>query len=434
MRMYDIILKKRNNLPLSKEETAFFINEYTKGNIPDYQAAALLMAVYFNGMDEHETADLTECMANSGQMIDLSRFKNLSVDKHSTGGVGDKTSLIVAPIVAACGCKLAKMSGRGLGHTGGTIDKLESIPGFRTDLSAREFLTQTENIGIAIISQTANLAPADKMLYALRDVTATVDSIPLITSSVMSKKIAAGAHCIVLDVKFGSGAFMKTPKQAEILANQMVKIGSMCGRKTAALITNMDVPLGKTVGNALEVKEAVEVLKGSGEDQLTEICLTLSANMVSLCFSIDYAEALKRVKSVLNSGGAFKKMKEWIAAQGGDVNYIENPSYLKTSPYILDVLSESEGYISYMNTEQIGLVSVMLGAGRNVKGAAIDYGAGLEIFKKSGEYVNIGQPVCRLYTSDKQCLEAAAEKYRAAIRYSDSKPDLPPHIYKTIRG
>ena len=318
MRMYDIIEKKRNGHELNENEIRFFIKGFTEGTIPDYQASALMMAIYFQGMTEKETVCLTDAMAKSGDTVDLSRFGTLSVDKHSTGGVGDKTSLIVGPIVASLGGKVSKMSGRGLGHTGGTVDKLESITGYNTTLTNEEFLNQVENVGVAIIGQSGNLTPADKKLYALRDVTATVDSIPLITSSIMSKKLAAGSHNIVLDVKAGSGAFMKTLDDAEALAEQMVKIGKSCNRNIAAVITDMNSPLGNAIGNSLEVIEAVKVLKGEVKNDLYEVSVQLATLMLSLCFGWSEAEAEEKVISAIENGSAFSKMKEWIKAQGGD--------------------------------------------------------------------------------------------------------------------
>ena len=367
MRMYDIILKKRNGEELTDGEIAFFIDGYTRGEIPDYQASALMMAIFYKGMTDRETVCLTDRMAHSGDTVDLSRFGEMSVDKHSTGGVGDKTSLIVAPIVASLGGKVTKMSGRGLGHTGGTVDKLESISGYNTSLTPDAFLSQVERVGMAIIGQTGNLTPADKKLYALRDVTATVDSIPLITSSIMSKKIAAGSHNIVLDVKVGSGAFMKTPRDAEILAEKMVEIGKACGRNIAAVITDMDSPLGNNVGNALEVAETVSVLKNEKKGDLREVSVALATEMVSLVFGLKHDEAEKKVVTAIEDGSAFEKMKEWIAAQGGDVAQIEDTSLLPRAKFSFDVLSDTDGYITEMNAEEIGKASVMLGVGRASK-------------------------------------------------------------------
>lgn len=433
MIMYDIIEKKRNGNELSKEEIEFFIKGYTDGIIPDYQASAFCMAVYFKGMTENETVLLTEAMANSGDTVDLSMFGTLSADKHSTGGVGDKTSLIVAPIVASLGGKVTKMSGRGLGHTGGTVDKLESIPGYKTTLSGDDFISQVERVGMAIIGQSGNLTPADKKLYALRDVTATVDSIPLIVSSIMSKKIAAGSHNIVLDVKCGSGAFMKTLDDAEILANEMVKIGKGCGRNTAALITDMDRPLGSAVGNSLEVIEAVQVLKGELDNDLKEVCVSLASELISLVLSVSHCEALTMVNNALNSGKAFEKMKEWISAQGGDVSFIENTDKFPKAESVYDVLADSDGYISSMDTEKIGLASVILGAGRENKEASIDFSAGIMLYKKTGDKISKGEKLATLFTNNKMSLEDAEKMYRSALFVSSVNPERKPLIYKVIR-
>lgn len=433
MRMYDIIHKKRDGGILTREEISFFVEGYTSGDIPDYQAAALMMAIYFRGMTSAETAVLTECMAASGDVLDLSRFKNMSVDKHSTGGVGDKTSLIVGPTVAYLGGKVTKMSGRGLGHTGGTVDKLESIPGYRTVLSPEAFLRQVEKIGIAIIGQSGNITPADKKIYALRDVTATVDSVPLIASSIMSKKIAAGSHSIVLDVKVGSGAFMKTPEEAEVLAREMVEIGKRCGRNISAILTNMDSPLGKNVGNSLEVIEAVQALKGESETDLREICTALSAEMISLIYSISHEEAREKVIFALSSGGAFEKMKEWISAQGGNIEYLENTNLFELSPCCFEVKSEIDGFIREMDSEKIGIVSVLLGAGRASKEDDIDRGAGIVIYKKTGERVKRGETLCVLYTRNREILKEASETYLNALTIGLEKPEKKPFIYKIIR-
>lgn len=433
MRMYDIIENKRNGKELTGEEIEFFVKGYTDGKIPDYQASAFCMAVYFKGMTEKETVILTKAMANSGDTVDLSMFGTLSADKHSTGGVGDKTSLIVAPIVSSLGGKVTKMSGRGLGHTGGTVDKLESIPGYKTTLSGDEFISQVEKVGMAIIGQSGNLTPADKKLYALRDVTATVDSIPLIVSSIMSKKIAAGSHNIVLDVKCGSGAFMKTIEDAEILASEMVKIGKGCGRNTAALITDMDRPLGSAIGNSLEVIEAVKVLCGELNNDLKEVCVALATELISLVFSVPQNEALSMVNDAIDSGKAFNKMKEWISAQGGDVSFIENTDKFPKAEYVYDVLADSDGYISSMDTEKIGLASVILGAGRENKEASIDFSAGIMLFKKTGDKIEKGDIIATLFTNNKSSLEYADKMYRSAVCVSSAKPKDKPLIYKVIK-
>lgn len=432
MRMYDIILKKRNGEELTDGEIAFFIDGYTRGKIPDYQASALMMAIFYKGMTDRETVCLTDRMAHSGDTVDLSRFGEMSVDKHSTGGVGDKTSLIVAPIVASLGGKVTKMSGRGLGHTGGTVDKLESISGYNTSLSPDAFLSQVERVGMAIIGQTGNLTPADKKLYALRDVTATVDSIPLITSSIMSKKIAAGSHNIVLDVKVGSGAFMKTPRDAEILAEKMVQIGKACGRNIAAVITDMDSPLGNNVGNALEVAETVSVLKNEKKGDLRDVSVALATEMVSLVFGLAHDEAEKKVVAAIEDGSAFEKMKEWIAAQGGDVSQIEDTSLLPRAKFGFDVLSDADGYITEMNAEEIGKASVMLGAGRASKEDKIDYAAGIVIHKKVGDEVKKGDLIATLYYNNGSP-DNAAKCYLSALKIESAQKPTPPLIHKVIR-
>ncbi len=433
MRMYDIIEKKRNGGELTDEEIRFFINGFTDGTIPDYQASALMMAVWFNGMTERETVTLTEAMEKSGDTVDLSRYGTLSADKHSTGGVGDKTSLIVTPIVASLGAKIAKMSGRGLGHTGGTVDKLESIDGYKTTLTGEEFLNQVDEIGLAVIGQSGNLTPADKKLYALRDVTATVDSIPLITSSIMSKKLAAGSHNIVLDVKCGSGAFMKTPDDAETLATEMVKIGKACGRNIAAVITDMDTPLGTNIGNSLEVIEAVKVLKGEVDNDLKAVCIVLATELTSLVFGIDTAEAERRVNEALSSGKAFEKMKQWIAAQGGNAACLDDFSLFKQPKFSYDISAEKDGYISSMNTEKIGISSVILGAGRESKEDSIDYSAGIVLNKKTGDAVKKGDVLATLYTDRESSIGNAEKMFLEALSISDTAPAPKPLVYKIIR-
>ncbi|MBQ3894737.1 MAG: pyrimidine-nucleoside phosphorylase, partial [Clostridia bacterium] len=398
MRMYDILQKKRYGEELTREEIEFFIKGYTEGSVPDYQAAAFCMAVCFAGMTDRETAALTDAMARSGDTVDLSRFGNLSVDKHSTGGVGDKTSLILCPIVSSLGCKVAKMSGRGLGHTGGTVDKLESIPGYRTSLSEEEFLDQVEKTGLALIGQTGNLTPADKKLYALRDVTATIDSIPLITSSIMSKKLAAGSKNIVLDVKTGSGAFMKTPEDAEKLAENMVRIGKSCGRNVSALLTDMDRPLGFAVGNSLEVIEAVNVLKGLEKGDLYEVSVSLATEMVSLVKSISPEAARREVENAIESGKAFAKMKEWIAAQGGDTSVLDDTDLFPKAAFAYEVRAPKGGRIRKMNAEDIGKAAASLGAGRISKEDPIDHAAGIVLAKKTGDSVKKGDVIATLFT------------------------------------
>ena len=433
MRMYDIIEKKRDGLALSDEEIRFFVDGYTDGSIPDYQASALCMAIFFRGMNDREISVLTDAMAHSGDMIDLSRFGTLSADKHSTGGVGDKTSLIVMPIVAALGAKVAKMTGRGLGHTGGTVDKLESIPGYQIALDSERFLTQVEDIGISLVGQSGNLTPADKKLYALRDVTATVNSIPLITSSIMSKKLAAGAHNIVLDVKVGSGAFMKTPADGRALAEKMVSIGKLCGRNMTAVLTNMDVPLGHNIGNALEVREAVAVLKGESRGDLREVCIALASNLIRMVFDLTEEEARRRVIDALGSGAAFSKLKEWISAQGGDTRCLDDPSLFPATAFAYEIQSPVNGYIRKMDAERIGITSVMLGAGRETKDAPIDYSAGKKKKKKVGERVSAGETLATLYTNRESALAEAAEHYLTALTFGETPPEPQPLIYEIVR-
>lgn len=430
MRMYDIIEKKRSGNALSKEEIDFFIEGYTKGDIPDYQASALMMAVFFQGMNSEETAKLTLAMAHSGDTLDLSGIEGRCVDKHSTGGVGDKTTLIVAPVAAAAGCKVPKMSGRGLGHTGGTIDKLESIKGFSTAVSADDFIRQINNIGLCIAGQTGSLAPADKKLYALRDVTATVDSIPLIAASIMSKKIAAGSENILLDVKTGSGAFMKALDESKKLAAAMVDIGKKAGRNTRAVITNMDIPLGCAVGNSLEVIEAIEFLSGRADSDLYEVCLTLAGNMIALCTDKPLDECIEKAKGVIEDGSALEKLALMVRAQGGDENWIYNTDLFPKAAIQYDIKADKSGYISKINTEKIGTASCLLGAGRLKLGDSIDYGAGIIIKAKTGDYVNSGDVMATLFTNNGGLISAAEKTYIEAIEISGEKPKEQPLIYK----
>lgn len=432
MRIYDIIDKKRKGKSLTDEEINYFVQGYTNGEIADYQASALAMAICCNGMGNSEIVALTLAMRDSGDTVDLSRFGSLSADKHSTGGVGDKTSLIIAPIVASQGGKLAKMSGRGLGHTGGTIDKLESIKGFRTTLTADEFMDQTEKVGMAIMGQSGNLAPADKKLYALRDVTATVESIPLIASSIMSKKLAAGAHSIVLDVKTGSGAFMKTVDDARALARQMVDIGKAAGRNVAALITDMDAPLGYAIGNALEVAEAVEVLRGKGCTSLREICIALSAKLLELCLGMSAQEGRARAADAIDSGKALECFKSWIEAQGGDSAFIDDLSLLPQAKVAYEVKSPKAGYIGAMDAQKIGSVCVMLGAGRKKKDDKIDHSAGIVLKARRGDRVNIGDTVAVLYTSSDALTREAEEMFVSAIEITDLAADERPLIFDIV--
>lgn len=424
MRMYDIILKKRANLPLSDKEIRFVIDGYVNGEIPDYQVSALLMTIVFNGMNARELGTLTLAMAQSGNMVDLSNIDGITVDKHSTGGVGDKTTLIIAPLVAACGGKVAKMSGRGLGHTGGTIDKMESIPNLKVSLEKDAFINQVNKIGLAVIGQSEGLAPADKKLYALRDVTGTVDSIPLIASSVMSKKLASGAQAILLDVKVGSGAFMKNIEDARELAKAMVDIGKENGRSVKAILTDMDRPLGHDIGNALEIREVIDTLKGHGPEDLTHECIIMAAHMLVLSHICDYETALSRVQEALDSGAALERLRMMIDAQGGDSRVIDDESLLAIGKFTYDVTAPQDGYITYMNTEQCGIASVMLGAGRTVKDGPIDYSAGIVMHKKTGDAVSMGERIATLYASDESLFTNAAQTYLAAITIGNTVPKV----------
>ena len=420
--MYDIILKKRANLPLTDEEIRFVIDGYVKGEIPDYQVSALLMTIVFNGMNARELGTLTLAMAQSGNMVDLSNIDGITVDKHSTGGVGDKTTLIIAPLVAASGGKVAKMSGRGLGHTGGTIDKMESISNLKVSLEQDAFINQVNKIGLAVIGQSEGLAPADKKLYALRDVTGTVDSIPLIASSVMSKKLASGAQAILLDVKVGSGAFMKNIEDARELAKAMVDIGKENGRSVKAILTDMDRPLGHAIGNALEIREVIDTLKGHGPEDLTHECIIMAAHMLVLSHICDYETALSRVQEALDSGAALERLRMMIDAQDGDSRVIDDESLLAIGKFTYDVTAPQDGYITHMNTEQCGIASVMLGAGRTVKDGPIDYSAGILMHKKTGDSVTVGECIATLYASDESLLSNAAKTYLEAITFGETAP------------
>lgn len=424
MRMYDIILKKRANLPLSDKEIRFVIDGYVNGEIPDYQVSALLMTIVFNGMNARELGTLTLAMAQSGNMVDLSNIDGITVDKHSTGGVGDKTTLIIAPLVAACGGKVAKMSGRGLGHTGGTIDKMESIPNLKVSLEKDAFINQVNKIGLAVIGQSEGLAPADKKLYALRDVTGTVDSIPLMASSVMSKKLASGAQAILLDVKVGSGAFMKNIEDARELAKAMVDIGNGNGRSVKAILTDMDRPLGHAIGNALEIREVIDTLKGHGPEDLTHECIIMAAHMLVLSHMCDYETALNRVQQALDSGAALERLRLMIEAQGGDSRVINDESILIIGQFTYDVIAPQDGYIIHMNTEQCGIASVMLGAGRIIKDGPIDYSAGIVMHKKTGDAVSMGERIATLYASDESLFTNAAQTYLAAITIGNTVPKV----------
>lgn len=434
MRMYDIIIKKRNGEALSDEEIAYFIKGYTDGTIPDYQASALLMAIYFQGMTEHETAVLTMEMAHSGDMLDLSAIKGMKADKHSTGGVGDKTSLVLTPLAASIGIPVAKMSGRGLGHTGGTIDKLESFPGFTTGISEEQFINNVNTIGIAIAGQTKNMAPADKKLYALRDVTGTVDSIPLIASSIMSKKLAAGADVIVLDVKTGSGAFMKTEEDSIKLAEEMVKIGNNVGRKTLAVISDMDEPLGYAVGNAIEVKEAIDTLNGHGTADLLELCLTIGSLMAIGTGKAGSTEEARRLLiEKLDDGSALKKFAEFVEAQGGDSAPVFNTDLLPQASIVREVTSPVDGYVSHIESDRVGISAMKLGGGRETKESEIDLSVGILINKKVGDSVKKGEKIATLYANDNAKLEAALSELEQSYSYSQT-PVERPELIKTIIG
>ena len=431
MRMYDVIAKKRDGGTLNHDELAFAVNGYVAGDVPDYQMSALLMAIYLRGMTDEETAMLTDVMAHSGDMVDLSAIAGIKADKHSTGGVGDKTTLVIAPIVAACGVKIAKMSGRGLGHTGGTIDKMESVPGTRTSLTQEEFFKQVNEIGISVIGQSGKIAVADKKMYALRDVTATVGCIPLIASSIMSKKLAAGSDAILLDVTMGDGAFMKDLDGALELARQMVAIGTAHGRKVAALITDMDKPLGYNIGNSLEVAESMAVLQGKGPVDLTEVCLQLAANMLVLAGKGTPAECRAMAEAVIADGSAFAKCKEMFAAQGGDIRVLDDYDRFEKPAARYELLAEQDGYITANDAEKIGSASVLLGAGRQKKGDPLDFAAGIVLHKKRGDYVHKGESLATFYgAADK--FAAAAEEYRSGLVYGTEKPEEAPLVYALV--
>lgn len=426
MRMYDIISRKRDGYELTSEEIDYFVTEYTKGNIPDYQASALTMAIYFQGMTDDETANLTMAMAQSGDMLDLSSIDGIKVDKHSTGGVGDKTSLVLAPMVAALGIPVAKMSGRGLGHTGGTIDKLESFPGFVTGLDEKTFFKNVNEIKMAIAGQTGNLAPADKKLYALRDVTATVENISLIASSIMSKKIASGADVIVLDVKVGSGAFMKTEEKALALAKEMVSIGNKVGRKTMAVISNMEEPLGYAVGNALEVIEAINTLNGNGPEDLLELCLTLGSYMVmGAGVTASVEEARTKLCEVINNKKALQKLAEVVQYQKGNSQAVYDTALLPKASIEYKVMADRDGYVTAIQCEEVGVSAMMLGGGRETKDSVIDLSVGIILNKKVGDYVSKGDVIATFYASDENRLKAAVERFNNAYSFSDEKAAVP---------
>ena len=433
MRMYDLISKKKHGEALSTDEIQWMIDNYVKEEIPDYQMSAMLMAICFQGMSDEEICALTNAMAHSGDMVDLSSIDGIKVDKHSTGGVGDKTTLVIGPIVAACGVKVAKMSGRGLGHTGGTIDKLEAIPGFETAIPKDRFFEYVNKSSISVVGQSGNLTPADKKLYALRDVTVTVDSIPLIVSSIMSKKIAAGSDCIVLDVKTGSGAFMKTVEDAEVLASKMVDIGKLAGRKVQALVTDMDIPLGNAIGNSLEVIESIETLKGNGPEDLTYICKELAASMLNMAGKGDYDECLKMVNEVIESGAAFNKLVEMVENQNGDSSVIKDTSLFEKASIVHEVVAKESGYVGRIDSEKCGIASVVLEAGRETKESVIDYSAGLILNKKLGDRVEIGDVLATLYTNNSAKIEPAETIIYDAYKIDNVKPEEIPLILANIK-
>ncbi|MBQ8432436.1 MAG: thymidine phosphorylase [Clostridia bacterium] len=432
MRMYDIIQKKRDGKELTREEIEAFVTGYVAGQIPDYQAAALCMAIYFRGMTVEETTHLTLAIRDSGETLHFDGIQGIRADKHSTGGVGDKTSLVVIPIVASLGIKAAKMSGRGLGHTGGTVDKLEAIAGFRTQLPIPEFEGIVNRVGCAIVGQSTDLAPADKMLYALRDVTATVDSMPLIASSIMGKKLAADDDCIVLDVKTGSGAFMKTLEDSKALARLMVDIGKRAGKKITALITDMDIPLGNAIGNSLEVVEAIAVLQGKGPEDLKEICVALAANILFLADKGTLAACEDMAKQAISDGSALETFARMVAAQGGDAEWIYHPEHFPKATYSQKVLAPRDGYIARVDAEGYGVSALLLGAGRNTKEDVIDMTAGISLLAKTGDFVKKGDPIAELFTSSKERLESAAARLLEATFLEDQKPEGKPLILDRV--
>ena len=433
MRAVDLIIKKRDKLALTKDELEFLVQGYTQGTIPDYQMAAFAMAVTLNGMTHQETTDLTMAMAHSGEILDLSQAAPIVVDKHSTGGVGDKTTLTVAPLVAACGLPVGKMSGRGLGFSGGTIDKLESIPGIKLDLTTEEFIRQLKEIGIVLTGQSADLAPADGKLYALRDVTGTVESIPLIASSIMSKKIAAGAHAIVLDVKVGKGAFMPTLEKARELAEEMVAIGELSGRRVIAVLSPMDQPLGNAVGNALELREAIEMLHGVGPEDYRYHCLHLAAYMLILGQkAADIETGLAMAERAMQDGSGLRKFRELVIAQHGDVSTIDNLDKLPKAKFIEPVLAEKSGWVNSVNAREVGETSVQLGAGREKKGDPIDPAVGIMVYAKIGDQVQAGQTVFEIHANDYEKLIQAKERLKKAIEITQDRVERPPYFHGVI--
>lgn len=435
MRMYDIIKKKRDGYALSEEEIEFCIKAYTNGYIPDYQMSALLMCIFINKMNEEETLYLTQSIINSGDRVDLSNIEGIKVDKHSTGGVGDSITLILGPMVASCGVPFVKMSGRGLGHTGGTLDKLESIKGLKVDMTKELFESNTNSIGMAISSQTANITPADKKLYALRDVTATIDNLSLIASSIMSKKLAIKSDGIILDVKVGSGAFMKTIEEARELANEMVSIGKNYGRETIAVITNMDQPLGRAVGNALEIKEAIECLRGNGPDDIFELSLVLGSKLLVMSKkALNEKEAMEMLLDSINSGRAYNKFLEFVDRQNGDTSMVEDTSLLPRAKYILEVKSKEEGYIKRIDAEEIGRCSLILGAGRETLDSKLDFSAGLVLNKKVDDYVKLGDTICYIHTNDLEKGEVVKNKILEIYQIGEKNLDKQVLILDEIHG
>jgi pyrimidine-nucleoside phosphorylase len=431
--MVELIIKKRSGEALSREEYKTIIQGFISGEIPDYQISAFLMAIYFKGLNQEETANLTDVMMRSGELIDLKEIPGTKVDKHSTGGVGDKTTLVLAPLVAAAGAPVAKMSGRGLGHTGGTLDKLESIKGLSVDMTRKEFINKVKEHGIAVCGQNESLVPADKKLYALRDVTGTVENLSLIASSIMSKKLACGAEAIVIDIKVGYGASIKTTKEAEELAKIMIGIGSKMNRKVSVFFTAMSQPLGYAVGNALEVKEAIDTLQGNGPDDLTNLCLELGSEMLVLGKVVkNRVEGIKKLKDQISSGAAYEKFKEFVKSQGGEINMLEKPGLLPNAKYSESYKSKFDGYITELNALDIGLASVKLGAGRETKNSTIDYGAGILLKKKIGDFVKKGEVLAMLYSNNQANFVKAMEYMDLAYKIGEDKPVSKPLILKTL--
>ncbi len=434
MNILDVINKKKNGMSLSKEEIEYTVKGFTSGSIPDYQMSALLMAICINKMDKNETLYLTKAMMNSGDILNLEEIKGIKVDKHSTGGVGDKTTLIVAPLLASMGVKVAKMSGRALSHTGGTVDKLEGIKGFKVEMTREDFIKQVNEIGVCVAGQTSKIAPADKKIYALRDVTSTVDNISLISSSIMSKKLASGADTIVLDVKTGTGSFAGSLENARNLAREMVEIGKGMNKGVCAVISDMNQPLGRAVGNHLEVIEAVETLKGEGEEDLRQLCISLCSNLLIACGMYeDIKKAEVDLNECIDSGKAYEKFKEFISYQGGDISYIEDTSKFELGKYFRDVTLEKQGYVGQIQCREVGMASLLSGAGRKTKEDSIDYGCGIYLYKKQGDYVEKGECIARVYASSEEKLEESVNRLKSAYELRDEKTDKNKLIYEVIR-